>query len=82
MAFYYFIIHCVSFIMGEINLNLFIGHFYFFFPFENDQFVLSAYLSIGVFAFVLTCCSMFFIKRKLLSFISHKNIHFSLSLTI
>lgn len=58
MAFYYFIIGCVSFVMDEINLNLFIGHLYFF-PFENDQFVLPAYLSIGVFGFVLKCHKMF-----------------------
>ena len=44
--------YCVFFIIDEIKLlNMFIDHLYFF-PFENDQIIFSAYLSIGVFAFV------------------------------
>lgn len=45
--------YCVFFIIDEIKLlNMFIDHLYFF-PSENDQIIFSAYLSIGVFAFVL-----------------------------
>lgn len=71
MAFYYFIVGCVSFVMDEINLNLFIGHLYFFLLKMTSLYCLPIFL-LEYLALFLNAVRCFYKEKVFVLYITQK----------